>query len=125
MIIQIQLDSEVPIYAQLRDQIVAAIAAGGLAAGEQLPSVRRLAADIGIHPHTVNKAYAVLRDEGYILMDRRSRCRVAAHRSPDAAFTAGMTAKLAAIAAEAVCHRMAEEDFLALCRENYRGVTSG
>ena len=39
--------------------------------GEQLPSVRQLAEDIGINMHTVNKAYTVLKQEGYVKVDRR------------------------------------------------------
>lgn len=53
-----------PLYMQIRSQIIAGIARGDLAAGDALPSVRRLASDLGINLHTVNKAYAVLRDEG-------------------------------------------------------------
>ena len=51
-----------PLYMQIRSQIIAGIARGDLTAGDALPSVRRLASDLGINLHTVNKAYAVLRD---------------------------------------------------------------
>ena len=66
-----------PIYLQIRSQIVGAIAREELLPGDALPSVRSLAADLGINLHTVNKAYAVLRDEGYIVMRGRSGARVA------------------------------------------------
>ena len=77
MIIKIDKMSSTPIYQQLRNEIVAAIAAGELYPGEQLPSVRSLASDLGINLHTVNKAYAILRDEGYVLMRGRSGAVVA------------------------------------------------
>lgn len=69
--------SSEPLYLQIRSQIIAAIANGELCAGDGLPSVRSLASDLGINLHTVNKAYAVLRDEGYVLMRGRSGALVA------------------------------------------------
>ena len=72
MILSVDLSSDEPIYLQIRSQIVHAVATGELRAGDALPSVRSLAADLGINMHTVNKAYAVLRDEGYVAMRRGS-----------------------------------------------------
>lgn len=77
MIITINHASDEPIYLQLRSQIISAIAQGELAAGSRLPAVRQLSADLGINLHTVNKAYAVLRDEGYIVMRSRTGAVVA------------------------------------------------
>ena len=77
MIIRIDQKSEEPLYLQLRGQIIAAIATGELVPGQALPSVRALASDLGINLHTVNKAYAVLRDEGYVLMRGRSGAYIA------------------------------------------------
>ena len=61
-----------PLYKQIHDQIVVGIATGELEPGMSLPSVRSLASDLGINLHTVNKAYAVLRDEGYVQMRGRA-----------------------------------------------------
>ena len=72
MILSIDFSSEEPIYLQIRSQIVHAVATGELQAGDALPSVRSLAADLGVNMHTVNKTYAVLRDEGYATMRRGS-----------------------------------------------------
>ena len=77
MILRIDQTSPEPVYLQVRDQIVAAIARGELRPADRLPSVRALASDLGINLHTVNKAYAVLRDEGYLLMRGRSGAVVA------------------------------------------------
>ena len=66
MILELDLSSEIPIYVQLRNQIVMGIARGQLMAGESLPTVRRMAADAGINTMTVNKAYQLLKAEGYI-----------------------------------------------------------
>lgn len=71
MLIEIDFQSEEAIYMQLRNQIVLGIATSVLQEGDVLPSVRQLADDIGINMHTVNKAYSVLRQEGFVTMDRR------------------------------------------------------
>ena len=68
---------EEPLYLQIRNQIVAGIATGELEPGQALPSVRSLASDLGINLHTVNKAYAVLRDEGFIRMKGRAGAFIA------------------------------------------------
>ena len=77
MILRIDQDSPDPLYVQVRNQVVGAIARGELLPGDRLPGVRALASDLGINLHTVNKAYAVLRDEGYLLMRGRSGAFVA------------------------------------------------
>lgn len=71
MYIELDFNSEKTIYIQLYEQIILALAQGRLQEGDSLPAVRTMAEEIGINLHTVNKAYAILRDEGYISMDRR------------------------------------------------------
>ena len=75
MIISINEMSEIPIYQQIRNQIVQGISDGRLSPGEQFPTVRGLAEEIGINSMTVNKAYSLLKQEGYIFADRRSGAR--------------------------------------------------
>jgi len=70
MIISLDMMKDVPIYEQLKQQIVAGIAHGELKAGEPLPSVRQLAADLSINLHTVAKAYNQLKDEGFLTVHR-------------------------------------------------------
>ena len=77
MVITVDKLSETPLYLQLRDSVIAGIAAGELRPGDALPSVRSLAEDLGINLHTVNKAYATLRDEGYVIMLGRRGAYVA------------------------------------------------
>lgn len=77
MHITIDSDSHEPLYTQIRDQVIVGIALGKLTPGMKLPSVRSLASDLGINLHTVNRAYAVLRDEGYIRMRGRSGAFIA------------------------------------------------
>ena len=71
MIIEIDFNSDEALYLQLRNQIILGIATSRIREGDELPSVRQLAGDIGINMHTVNKAYAVLRQEGFVKVDRR------------------------------------------------------
>ncbi|MGI6070306.1 MAG: GntR family transcriptional regulator [Blautia sp.] len=71
MLIEIDFNSEEAIYMQLTNQIIRLIATSGLQEGDALPSVRQLALDVGINMHTVNKAYSVLRQEGFVSIDRR------------------------------------------------------
>lgn len=71
MLIEIDFNSDEAIYIQLRNQIIMGIATANIREGDTLPSVRQLAEDIGINMHTVNKAYNVLRQEGFLQLDRR------------------------------------------------------
>ena len=71
MLIEIDFNSDEAIYVQLCNQIIMGIATEQLKVGETLPSVRQLADTIGINMHTVNKAYSVLRQEGFLSIDRR------------------------------------------------------
>lgn len=71
MLIEIDFNSDEAIYVQLCNQIIMGIATDQLKIGETLPSVRQLADTIGINMHTVNKAYSVLRQEGFLSIDRR------------------------------------------------------
>ena len=77
MLLRINSTSDKPLYQQLHDQVVEGIAVGELEPGTKLPSVRALATDLGINLHTVNKAYALLRDEGYVTMRGRAGAMVA------------------------------------------------
>ncbi|MEU9690153.1 GntR family transcriptional regulator [Amycolatopsis japonica] len=72
MLLTLDLDSEVPIYQQIRDRIVEAVADGTLAEGSVLPSTRQLGADLAINFHTVNKAYDLLRTQGFIRINRKT-----------------------------------------------------
>ena len=71
MIIKINTLSQIPLYLQLRNQIVKGIGTGELTEGESLPTVRQMAADLGINTMTVSKAYQLLKNEGFLYTDRR------------------------------------------------------
>ena len=71
MLIEIDFNCYEAIYVQLQNQIIMGIATEMIKEGDALPSVRRLADNIGINMHTVNKAYSILKQEGFIQLDRR------------------------------------------------------
>ncbi len=71
MKVQIDPDSRIPIYLQIYESIVTAIAHGGLKGGTVLPSARKLAKDLKINYHTANKAYNLLEVEGFVLTTGR------------------------------------------------------
>ncbi len=77
IVIEIDFQSDEAIYIQLRNQIILGIATSSIQEGEALPSVRQLADDIGVNMHTVNKAYSVLRQEGFLRLDRRKGAVIA------------------------------------------------
>jgi len=101
MILKIDMTSDIPIYQQIRNQIVFAVAKGDLKPGDDLPSVRQLAQDIGVNPMTVNKAYALLKEEGIIIIDRRHGAQINASNNSGLVFTKDFDQRLELLLAEA------------------------
>ena len=81
MIVRIDPASAVPVYEQIRAQIVLMVASGTLAPGTQLPTIRQLASDLGLAKGTVSKAYEALVSEGATLSNGRHGTVVAARNS--------------------------------------------
>ncbi len=119
MIISINEMSEIPIYQQIRNQIVQGISDGRLSPGEQLPTVRGLAEEIGINSMTVNKAYSLLKQEGYIFADRRSGARVRKEFTETKELSEKSRELLQQIISEAKVSGMAKEEFFEICGELY------
>ena len=71
LLLEVDFNSDEAIYVQLCNQIILGIATSVIREGDSLPSVRQLADTIGVNMHTVNKAYSVLKREGYISLDKR------------------------------------------------------
>jgi GntR family transcriptional regulator len=115
MILNVDLASEVPIYQQLRDQIVEAIAEGVLAEGSSLPATRTLAADFGINFHTVNKAYDLLRRQGLIRLNRKTGA-VVTPTVADPPFAAEWTVRARTLLAEALARGLPADEVLKTCR---------
>jgi GntR family transcriptional regulator len=115
MLIDIDPDSDVPLYQQLRDRVVEAIADGSLTPGESLASVRQLASQFGINSATVGKGYELLRQEGLVRTSRRSGSVVARGPADDPTpyFAEMWTLRLRTVLADAVAHGITEQNIRA------------
>lgn len=118
MIIEIDFNSDEALYLQLRNQIIMGIATSQFHEGDSLPSVRQLAELVGINMHTVNKAYTVLKQEGYVKVDRRRGAVIAV--DADRMRTLGELKKqLQVILAESSCKNISKEEIHELIEEIY------
>jgi DNA-binding transcriptional regulator YhcF (GntR family) len=116
----LDLQSEVPIYQQIRDSVVEEIARGHARRGHPLPSIRQLAADFGVNFHTVNKAYDLLKQEGVIRVNRKSGAVVARDQQdgpPDSAYVHAWRERLFILLAEATVQGIDRQDVLVHCAE--------
>lgn len=118
MIIEIDFNSEEAIYLQLRNQIVLGIATSQFREGDSLPSVRNMADTIGINMHTVNKAYSVLKQEGYVKVDRRRGAVIAIDMNRLEA-AARLRRELQVLIARGSCKGITKEDFHQLIDDIY------
>ena len=121
---EIDFNSDEAIYIQLRNQIILGIATNRYREGDVLPSVRQLADEIGINMHTVNKAYTVLKQEGFVRVDRRRGAVVAinADRIRD---IDQVRQELKVILAKASCKNISRQEVHALIDEifeEYGGI---
>jgi GntR family transcriptional regulator len=120
LLIELVFESDIPIYLQLRNQIVKGIATGGLLLGESLPTVRQLADDAGVNPMTVNKAYGLLKQEGFIVIDRRHGAKVADLLPQKSGLRDDLEAELVLILCEAKLGGMNEDEVVEKIRHLYR-----
>lgn len=120
MLLEVDFNSEEALYVQLRNQIIVGIATSELKEGDVLPSVRQLAESVGINMHTVNKAYTVLKQEGFVKVDRRRGAVVAidADRLRD---IEEMRRGLQVLLARASCKNISRQEVHALIDEIYEG----
>ncbi len=109
MLLEIDFNSDEALYIQLRNQIILGIAREEIQEGDTLPSVRALAENIGINMHTVNKAYAVLRQEGFVKLDRRKGAVVSLDLNKLQAMEE-INADLHVILARAVCKNISRRE---------------
>ena len=116
MLIEIDFNSEEAIYIQLRNQIIMGIATSKVHEGDSLPSVRQLAQNVGINVHTVNKAYTVLKQEGFISLDKRRGAVIALNIDKIKAMEE-MKHQMEIILAKARCKNISREEIHTLVDE--------
>lgn len=124
MLIEIDFNSDEAIYMQLRNQIILGIATSQFQEGDMLPSVRQLADTIGINMHTVNKAYTVLKQEGYVKVDRRRGAVIAIDIDRMRALEE-VRGELQVTLAKASCKNISREEVHALIDEIYEDYGKG
>ena len=118
MYIEIDFNSDEALYLQLRNQIIIGIATSQFQEGDTLPSVRQLADTIGINMHTVNKAYTILKEEGYVKVDRRKGAVIAVDADRMRTL-AELKKELRVILAKSSCKNISKEEIYELIEEIY------
>lgn len=126
MILMIDFDSDTPIYLQIKNQIIMGIAKKDVEIGEELPSVRSLAEDIGVNMHTVNKAYGLLKEDGYIKIDRRKGAIVSVKlEESNCKFKRKMNEDMEYYIGECINRGIKQEELYQLIQYNYDKYSSG
>lgn len=122
MLLEVDFNSDQAIYIQLRNQIIVGIACSDIQDGESLPSVRQLAQILGVNMHTVNKAYAILREEGYLKLDRRKGAVVSVDANEKAKQLEELEESLQILVAQAICKGVTREELYQLIGHVYASV---
>ena len=126
MWLTIDLHSKIPIYTQIRDQVIEGILQNNLKSGEPLPSVRQLASDLGVNMHTVNKAYNLLKQEGFIQIHRQKGATI----NPPKSYLANekyfdqLKKAVKPLIVESFCRGVSKAEFLEICRVLYDNFKS-
>ena len=120
MIIKIDFNSSEAIYMQLRNQIIIGIAQEQIKSGESLPSVRQLADELGVNMHTVNKAYSLLKSDGYLTLDRRKGAVVCVSVETKHNNLETMNVGMRMMVAEAICKDISLAEMHQIITDMYR-----
>ena len=118
MLWEIDFNSDEALYLQICNRVILGIASDEIQEGDSLPSVRQLADSIGINIHTVNKAYAMLRQEGFVKIDRRKGAVIALDADKLQTIQE-LRRDLRVILAKARCRSVTKEEMIALVEEMY------
>lgn len=123
MLLKLDFSMNTPIYMQIRNQIVLGIANGTLKAGEKLPPIRTLASETGINTMTVNKAYQLLKQEGYLITDRRLGAMVNPDRVPKLSLSLMEHKELKLLISEFYVNGISKEELLNACSNIYDSLS--
>ena len=116
-------NSAAPLFRQLANQVIRAIAYRELMPGDHLPTIRKLAEEYELNMMTVSKAYQMLASEGYIITDRRSGAVVAERRKTEQnCISRERMEELELHMAELKLHGIDDGEILVLCRQILRDM---
>ncbi len=119
MLIEMDFNSNEALYIQLRNQVIIGIAKDMLKEGESLPSVRQMANELGVNMHTVNKAYASLRQDGYVKLDRRNGAVISVSLENRSGQVENIYSAMQMIVAQAICKNISLTELQEVVREMY------
>lgn len=125
MLIEIDFNSNEALYIQLRNQIIMGIAKDMLREGDSLPSVRQMASELGVNMHTVNKAYALLRQDGYVKLDRRNGAVISVSLENRNYHVESIHSDMEMIIAQAICKNISLDEMQKLVQEMYNTFSPG
>lgn len=118
------MNSETALYEQLYNCIIYGIATGQLSPEERMPTVRQLGVDLGINLHTVNKAYALLKQNGYLSAHRNKGAMVneSEFYPADKSYKENAKNKLMPIVAESYARGMKEAEINVMVSDIIKGI---
>ena len=125
MLLKLDFALDTPIYLQIRNQIVLGIANGELKPGEKLPPIRTLAAETGVNTMTVNKAYQLLKQEGYLITDRRLGAMINPERVPEQHPPLTEHAALKLMLSELYVNGVTKKELLSACSTIFDALEKG
>lgn len=126
MFIKIDMTCDTPIYEQLKQSIIRGIATKALIPGEELPSVRQLAADLSVNMHTVAKAYTALKEDGFISVHRKKGAVINTPKmhTADPEYLSKLKELLEEHAAHAICRGVSAGEWLNVCNDAYEALNN-
>jgi GntR family transcriptional regulator len=123
MLLEINFESDDPIYLQLRNQIIEGIAQKKILPGDRLPSVRQMATELGINLHTVNKSYNLLKQDGFIDIHERKGVLINSQENTrDNDFASYLAGAMRPYIAEAISRGIFIEEFHRICDKIYKDM---
>lgn len=127
MFIEIESNSDVPIYLQLAHQLMEGIVRGELKPGDSLPSVRAFASDLGMNMHTVNKTYHYLEEKEFIQIVAKSGVIIRPSGIPKATEEEKqkLEAQLRPVITEGLVRKLSEEELVEVVRKLVQNIEEG
>jgi len=120
MILKLDFQGDVPLYLQIRNQVVIAISNKELLPGDHLPTVRSLSDESGVNTMTISKAYQTLKSEGFIITDRRGGA-VVCNLSEGTKASEQQVERLKLCISEMKASGLGEDLIMDLCKKIYKG----
>ena len=119
MLLTLDLNSDIPIYTQIRNQVIKAIAMDQLHEGDALPSVRQMASDLGVNLHTINKSYNILKQDGFLAVHRRKGVVInsADQYKANNSYFSNLKENLEIIMSEAFCRGLNDEEICSIIKD--------